>query len=269
MDSKEIGSRILTARKKLGYTQRQLGELISVSDKAVSKWERGIGCPDISLLLPLSEALHMTIDELIGGNIVEKNEQKTIQNIITYTRIKTKENKERIIKLSYIFITIAMLLGIMITSLCDYLLNQDFTWSLICIAAIVYAWLIITTLVSVKKNAFVKAIIVASIGVFPLLYVIANQLYNLQWFYQQAVIIALFSNVYVYLIIWIWYKTSWKIWYKVGSFVYLSIIVNIPSNYLSGLSYNGMLINLICNIIIGSLVMFYAVMKDKEQYNDK
>ena len=54
MDNKEIGTRILAARKKLGYTQKQLGDLINVSDKAVSKWERGVGCPDISLLLPLT-----------------------------------------------------------------------------------------------------------------------------------------------------------------------------------------------------------------------
>ena len=41
MDNKEIGIRILSARKNLGYTKKQLGNLINVSDKAVSKWERG------------------------------------------------------------------------------------------------------------------------------------------------------------------------------------------------------------------------------------
>ena len=71
--------------------------------KAVSKWERGIGCPDISLLLPLSEALKMSIDELIGGTVVDKSEKKTVQNLINYTKIKAIENKERIIKISYLF----------------------------------------------------------------------------------------------------------------------------------------------------------------------
>ena len=195
MDNKEIGIRILSARKNLGYTQKQLGNLINVSDKAVSKWERGIGCPDISLLLPLSEALKMSIDELIGGTVVDKSEKKTVQNLINYTKIKAIENKERIIKISYLFITIVMMIGIFVPCLCNYYLNHSFTWSIISSAAIIYAWIILTVLVQAKENVVIKAIIVASIGVIPLLYVVSVQVYSLDWFLHEALVIALFTNL--------------------------------------------------------------------------
>ena len=57
MDSYKTGKYIAQKRKEKGLTQRALAEKIGVTDKAISKWERGLSCPDISLLLPLSDAL--------------------------------------------------------------------------------------------------------------------------------------------------------------------------------------------------------------------
>ena len=255
MDNKEIGIRILSARKNLGYTQKQLGNLINVSDKAVSKWERGIGCPDISLLLPLSEALKMSIDELIGGTVVDKSEKKTVQNLINYTKIKAIENKERIIKISYLFITIVMMIGIFVPCLCNYDLNHSFTWSIISSAAIIYAWIILTVLVQAKENVVIKAIIVASIGVIPLLYVVSVQVYSLDWFLHEALVIALFTNLYVYIVIWIWVKTTLNIWYKIGLCIYLLNITNIPANYISGVNLFSMIMNLALNMIVGTIII--------------
>ena len=55
MDQKKIGLFIATCRKKKGLTQKQLAEKLSVTDKSVSKWERGIHLPDASLYIPLCE----------------------------------------------------------------------------------------------------------------------------------------------------------------------------------------------------------------------
>lgn len=269
MNSKEIGLRILTARKKLGYTQKYLGELINVSDKAVSKWERGVGCPDISLLLPLSEALQMSVDELIGGSIVEKNEKKRIQNLINYTRIKAVENKEKIIKISYIIICIAMILGVFIPCLCDFYLNYSFTWSMISSTAIVYAWIIVTILFYSKKNNIIKAIIAASIGVIPLLYVIAEKIYTVQWFYQEALFIGIFTNVYIFIILWIWVKTQWYIWYKIGICIYLSMIINIPTNLFSDMNLISIIISTVSNIIIGTSVIMFGYNKRRKITNNE
>lgn len=65
MEAKKFGSFIQQRRKELGLTQTQLGERIAVTAKAVSRWERGIGFPDIHLLEPLAEALEVTVIELM------------------------------------------------------------------------------------------------------------------------------------------------------------------------------------------------------------
>lgn len=62
-----FGAFVAALRKEKGLTQKQLAERIFVSDKAVSKWERGAGLPDISMLIPLAEALGVSVTELLEG----------------------------------------------------------------------------------------------------------------------------------------------------------------------------------------------------------
>lgn len=59
MDHTKIGKLIYTLRKENGMTQLQLAESMNISDKTVSKWERGLGCPDVSLFYVLSSIFHM------------------------------------------------------------------------------------------------------------------------------------------------------------------------------------------------------------------
>lgn len=67
IDRERFGAFVARLRKEKGLTQRELAERIHVSDKAVSKWERAAGLPDITLLIPLAEALDVTVTELLQG----------------------------------------------------------------------------------------------------------------------------------------------------------------------------------------------------------
>ena len=67
MDMKRIGSFIQAMRKQQKMSQRELGEYLSVTDKAVSKWERGIACPDIELLKNMALLFHCNISDIING----------------------------------------------------------------------------------------------------------------------------------------------------------------------------------------------------------
>lgn len=64
------GQTIQMLREKRGLTQKQLAELLFVSDKTISKWETGKGLPDITLLEPLAQALHVSLPELFSGATV-------------------------------------------------------------------------------------------------------------------------------------------------------------------------------------------------------
>lgn len=75
MNAQKTGSLILEARTKLNMTQRELAEKINVSEKAVSKWENGRGCPDITILPSLSQALQIDIESILRGDL-SKNKSK-------------------------------------------------------------------------------------------------------------------------------------------------------------------------------------------------
>lgn len=84
MDNEKTGRLIRDLRTEKGLTQVQLAGLINVSDKAVSKWERGLGCPDVSLLGTLSEVLEVNIDRLLEGELGENSEAVTMNKIKFY-----------------------------------------------------------------------------------------------------------------------------------------------------------------------------------------
>lgn len=69
MDCKKIGKLILELRKDKNMTQKQLADLMNISDKTISKWERGLGCPDISLLPDLAQILGVNVDKILEGEI--------------------------------------------------------------------------------------------------------------------------------------------------------------------------------------------------------
>lgn len=69
MDNEKIGQLIYTLRKEKDMTQKQLAEALYLSDRTISKWERGIGCPDIKLLPHLAILLDIPIENLLTGEI--------------------------------------------------------------------------------------------------------------------------------------------------------------------------------------------------------
>lgn len=71
-----MGKFIATVRKEQGMTQEQLGRKIGVLGKSVSKWERGINAPDISLLEELSGVLNVSINELLKGERIGNYTEK-------------------------------------------------------------------------------------------------------------------------------------------------------------------------------------------------
>lgn len=84
MDQKKIGAFIADRRKYNGFTQCQLAEILGITDKAISKWETGRSMPDLSLFNPLCENLHITLNELMLGELIsdENIKQKSDQVLL-------------------------------------------------------------------------------------------------------------------------------------------------------------------------------------------
>lgn len=98
MDQIKIGGFIAEERKRKGYTQKILSEKLGISDKTISKWERGNGFPEVSLLIPLCSELDITVNELISGERVseEQYRKKAEENMVNLVK-EAQENKKKII----------------------------------------------------------------------------------------------------------------------------------------------------------------------------
>ena len=69
MDCAKLGKLIYSLRKEQKMTQQQLADRLNISDKAISKWERGFGCPDVSLLPELSKIFDVNLEEFLSGQL--------------------------------------------------------------------------------------------------------------------------------------------------------------------------------------------------------
>lgn len=115
VDLIKIGKYIAGKRKALGMTQKQLAEKLGMSDKSVSKWERGVCLPDVSVYMELCEILGISINEFLAGedinteNIIEKTDGNLLQ--------VTKDNKHKLKSLKGIIFALAFIAFIALVTL--------------------------------------------------------------------------------------------------------------------------------------------------------
>lgn len=113
MDLIKIGKYIAAKRKRLGLTQKQIADKLGMSDKSVSKWERGICLPDVSIYMELCDILEISINEFLAGedisddNIIKKSEDNLIQ--------VTKDSKHRLKKLKSIIVILIIVTLVAVT----------------------------------------------------------------------------------------------------------------------------------------------------------
>ena len=95
MDQLKIGKFIAECRKLKSLTQMQLSEKLCITDKAISKWERGIAMPDTSIMLELCDILGISVNELLSGEKInmENNDQKNEQLLLDMAKELEKKNR--------------------------------------------------------------------------------------------------------------------------------------------------------------------------------
>ncbi len=98
MDQIKIGKFIAEERKAKKYTQRELADKLAISDKTISKWERGNGFPEVSLLLPLCNELGITVNELLSGERLQEVDykKKAEENMVDLVK-EAQESKKKIV----------------------------------------------------------------------------------------------------------------------------------------------------------------------------
>ena len=118
MNYEKIGKFISEKRKEKGLTQKDLATLIGVTDKAVSKWERGLGCPDVSILEILSECLNVSILEILKGRKIENEiipiteANDYVKQTVEYSKLSNKNKLKEI--LSKIIMFLILLISVIL-----------------------------------------------------------------------------------------------------------------------------------------------------------
>lgn len=110
MNYKKIGDFISNQRKEKGLTQKQLAAKLFITDKAISKWERGLSIPDIEILDKLSKEFDITIEEIIAGEKGNKQKLNIEEEIKKITNEINIQNKKSKIKLLLTFLIIIIIL---------------------------------------------------------------------------------------------------------------------------------------------------------------
>ena len=127
MDLIKIGKHIAEKRKALGLTQKQLADKLNMSDKSVSKWERGICLPDVSVYLELCEILDMSINEFLAGEEIpaEKLAEKSADNLLQVT--KDSKNRQKFLK--RIIAALIIVTGIVLAAVSGYFVREYYNES--------------------------------------------------------------------------------------------------------------------------------------------
>lgn len=96
MDLKKIGKFIAENRKKAGFSQESLAEELDISNRSVSKWERGICLPETTKMPELCRLFNITINDLFSGEIVDmkNNEKKLNENLLALAKEKEQKDKQ-------------------------------------------------------------------------------------------------------------------------------------------------------------------------------
>ncbi len=118
MDAQYTGNIIAEKRKEMGLTQKDVAERLHVSISAVSKWERGLNFPDLSLMEPLSELLGITTPELLG---IENTPTEEVVRSITTISVRERKNNSKMLKKTILALAIGASVVLIVTYLASLL----------------------------------------------------------------------------------------------------------------------------------------------------
>ena len=117
MDQIKIGKFIAQLRKEKNLTQNELAQKLSITDRAISKWENGRGLPELGLLLPLCEVLEVSVNELLSGERLQTDvyQQKLEENVVETIRYSNAELQKH----KKVFKRVLIVLGCLTIILCS------------------------------------------------------------------------------------------------------------------------------------------------------
>lgn len=151
-------------------TQVELANKLHITDKAISKWERGLSSPDIELLQQLADTLGVSVSDLLNGEQIDEDKAEdtsSVKKVLHYAE-NTIQKKIGAMKLILsLGFTALMLIGIIVCSIVDVAITKRFTWSLYPISTMVFAWCVLFPVIYWSKKGIIPSMLIFTILVVP------------------------------------------------------------------------------------------------------
>jgi transcriptional regulator with XRE-family HTH domain len=241
MDNQKIGRFIAELRREKGMTQKELAEKLSVTDKAVSKWERGAGYPEVTVLPKLAALLGVTVSELLLGERdshteTEKQTERfkpdsIVNGTIEYVEQSHAYNSLKIKRIALVSMTFAFLTAVFVCLLCNYAINRTFDWSLYVVGGTLTAWLVTAPLLTLKRHRVIAALSALTLTVVPLLMLIEYLCPAKNWVFPFGFSVALLSLSFLWISVPFFIYTRINRWY-LGCYVLIlfGVVANVTIN---------------------------------------
>ena len=127
MDQIKIGRFIADCRKKVNLTQSQLAEKLNITDRAVSKWERGLSMPDSSIMLELCSILKISVNDLLSGETVDmENYDKKQEELLLELVEQKEENDKKMLSLEIVIGVFSMVILFGFTFCASFVQMEDY-----------------------------------------------------------------------------------------------------------------------------------------------
>lgn len=204
---------IYELRKSKNLTQRQLAEQLNITDRAVSKWERGLSCPDISILTALSDILGVTTRELLNGEKAEESapeDETIVETTLQYADTVTK-NKSKNSRFTLALILSAVsLIAIITCMICNYAIERTLSWALFPISSIIFTLLFVMPMILWGKKRVSLSLIMFSVSIIPFLFVLEKIIGRAGLIMPIGARVSIIAVIYLWIIFFLFKSKLYK-----------------------------------------------------------
>lgn len=253
-------------RKSNNMTQKQLAEKLNITDKAISKWKRGLSYPDITTLSALAKTLGVTTSELLNGekdNNLPPKAETIIKSTLQYADKVTNHKRRTVQAFAKFVITFTFLLAIIVCTICDVAISHSFSWSLYPISSLVFTWFVVIPLFQFEKHRVFISLISFSIFIIPFLFILEKIIVTPKFIIPLGIPISMVSVIYLWIIYSLFTYAKISKWNTSAISILLGVPLSLLINYVVAKFTSQPIVN-IWNIlsfgimIVLSVIFFYS-----------
>lgn len=236
MDNKKIGDYIANLRKSKNLTQKDLADLLGITDKAVSKWERGAGYPDISMLKPLADILDTSVNELLEGEAYREDPKEpgnTLRQALDYADRLVASKENNLGKIIAVILSCSLIIAVCTSFIVNVSVNRKLSWSVIVLDSCVFAAFLLLPLLLRRRKGILLSLGFLTVFILPFLgiieYMISGSVGADGWLWGIGFPVSAAWLVVLWIMYLLYRKTQLGVWFYSA----ISLLLCVPAQFIT------------------------------------